>query len=168
MSTFKCKPDKVKYQDCIGTLDTIHKKTASEFNFRRNNVNDLKQRRDSLENELKVLKIQDFSDSLAFIKKRSSTKDELLKIKNDIYDIENNVSELEYYSKIDEILFDYYNDNKNNIHSAKHINDIVNNINYSEYVDYVDSSNNEDNNNQNNQNQNNQNQNNQNQKNKKA
>ena len=39
---------------------------------------------------------------------RSTLKSEIEKLVEDIYDVENNISEMDYYSKTDDILMDYY------------------------------------------------------------
>jgi len=134
MSSFKCKSDKVKHSDNVGTLHTMHEKKVTEFASRRNNISDLKIQKESLESELKDIIIQNFPDYRSFLKERLAAQEKLQKINNEIFDIENNVTELDYYCKAEDILFAYYNDNNNNNNSNLNSNKLI-------HVDYTDSTN---------------------------
>lgn len=113
MTTFRYKPDKIKYLTSINTLDTVHRKHVSEFEFRRKKISDLKSEITVIESKLSQLeKPESKSDpnTIDDIKKRSELKTRLQKINQDLFDIKNNVSELEYYSQTNDILLDYYNE----------------------------------------------------------
>jgi hypothetical protein len=111
----KPKPEKVKNGgNEIVKLDELHRKQAEGFDSRRNNLKDLVQQREELEREYFGVKMEQFKESpLLFTKRRAEIKERLTKIKDEIYDIENGVSELEYYSKINDVLIDYYTDESN-------------------------------------------------------
>ena len=113
MTTFRYKPDKIKYLTSINTLDTVHRKHVCEFESRRKKICDLRSEISAIETQLLQLeKPESTSDtnSIYDIKRRSELKTRLQKINQDIFDIENNVSELEYYSQTNDILLDYYNE----------------------------------------------------------
>ena len=111
MTTFRYKPDKIKYLTSINTLDTQHRKRVTEFESRRKRSADIKNEISKLENDLCQLENpieKGVSNSIIDIKQRSHIKTTLQKLKQDLYDIENNISELEYYSQTNDILLDYY------------------------------------------------------------
>jgi len=110
MSTFKYKPAKVKHLTNVETLDTLHRKHVGNFDVRRGSLAEMKHQLVVIRDSLERLSLDQFDDPTQYMKKRSELKDEINKINTEIYDIENNVSELEYYSKINDILFDYYHD----------------------------------------------------------
>lgn len=116
MSTFRYKPDKIKYLTSINTLDTTHRKFVSEFETRRKKLNLLKTELNTYQeqlNELEKLNLQETNENdLNNIKKRSFLKSKIKDLERDIYDIDNNVSELEYYSNTNDILLDYYADSQ--------------------------------------------------------
>src|SRR5436309_1328834 len=102
MTTFRHKPDKIKYLTSINTLDTIHRKHVHEFESKRNKTNDVKGQITKLEEQLlQFEKTSGHGDmnTVDDIKQRSNLKCAIQKLKRDLYDIENNVSELEYYSQ---------------------------------------------------------------------
>ena len=107
MSAFKLKHNRSKQSVQINTLDDVHKKMVISFQNR-------KQLLPKKEEELKTLQQQlnDLESSCKYstddIKKRADYKVEIKKLQDDIYDISNDLSELEYYSKTDEIIMDYY------------------------------------------------------------
>jgi Poxvirus Late Transcription Factor VLTF3 like. len=114
MSTFRYKPDKIKHLQTINTLDTTHRKFVSEFSNRRNKVKDLKQTLELCEEELKLLEEDNENrNNLTNIKNKSNLKSKIKQLKQEIYDIDNNVSELEYYCGTGDILLDYYTDDSN-------------------------------------------------------
>ncbi|AYV75823.1 MAG: late transcription factor VLTF3-like protein [Terrestrivirus sp.] len=122
MSAFKYKPDKIKHLSNIDTLDTIHRKHVTNFDSRRNNLTDLKNRLLHLEMSFSSINVNQFGDPTLYMKKKSSLKDEINTITGEIYDIENNVSELEYYSNIYDIALDYYYDTDlNNASNTEHV-----------------------------------------------
>ena len=114
MATFRYKPDKIKYLTSINTLDTIHRERVSEFELRRKRILDLRDQ--IVRHESDLLNMERTNDPLrgnpapGDIKQRSHLKTMIQRLKNDLYDIENNISELEYYSKTNDILLDYYHE----------------------------------------------------------
>ena len=42
------------------------------------------------------------------VKKRSDLKTEIKELEEEIYDIDNDLSEIDYYSRIEDIIMDYY------------------------------------------------------------
>lgn len=109
MSTFKLKPEKVKQITEIHTLDESHKNMMDNFQKKKrllprkkNQLVKIKKQLESLEKKPSVYYTNDD------IKLKSKLKEELQLVEEDIYDIENNISEMDYYSKIDQVLMDYY------------------------------------------------------------
>ena len=72
MSAFKYKPDKIKHLSNIDTLDTIHRKHVTNFDSRRNNLTDLKNRLSHLEASFSSINVNQFSDPMLYMKKKSS------------------------------------------------------------------------------------------------
>lgn len=113
MTTFRYKPDKIKYLTSINTLDTMHRKHVSEFESRRKEISDLKSEKSLIGLQLSQIEKPELKsdfNTINDIKKRSQLKTRLQKINQELFDIENNVSELEYYSQTNDILLDYYNE----------------------------------------------------------
>lgn len=113
MSSFKYKPDKLKYVSSISTLDEIHKKQMAEFDNKKFQIPMKKQKLEDLKKELADI---DINGDLSFdkIKKKSMIKEQIEQINDEIMDIENGFNELDYYSRTNNILFEYYdvqNDN---------------------------------------------------------
>lgn len=109
MSTFKLKPDKVRNSTEIVTLDETHRKIVSDFNRRRRLLPNMKKKLEKMKNRLEILEKKKGSTyTTEDIQEKSNLKSEISKIEEEIYDIENNLSEMEYYSKIDDVLMDYY------------------------------------------------------------
>lgn len=109
MSTFKLKPEKVKYVTEIKTLDETHRKIVGEFQRRKLMLPKKKATLQRLKNQLE--KINSKSGSAYTnddIRIRSKLKSDIKNLEDDIYDIENNISEIDYYSKTEELLMDYY------------------------------------------------------------
>lgn len=107
MSIFKLKPEKTRFITEIKTLDETHKKIIMQFKKRKNTLPRKKYKLSQLEqklNELEEKKLYSNEDIIL----KSKLRDEINELKREIYDIENNISEIEYYSKIDELLIDYY------------------------------------------------------------
>lgn len=109
MSTFKIKNDKSKHQVQINTLDETHKKIMNMFELRRVSLPKKKKKLVALTNQLDILERTDPKlYTLDAIKKKSVLKTEIKELTDEIYDIENDVSELDYYSKTEDIIMDYY------------------------------------------------------------
>lgn len=135
MSQFNYKPDKLKDRTTTRTLDGTHKSYVKTFEDSRTTIEQKKQRLHDIELELAQLNVPKTSvcrrtkknahntDSIPgaetsessddpldadSIRKRATLKGEHTKLSNEISDIEHNVSELDYYSKIDNVLLEYY------------------------------------------------------------
>lgn len=96
---FKYKPDKLKNQEKISTLDATHRDYVKTFEKTRISLTDKK---DKLQCLLKQL------DTIDDIKQKANIKNEIHQIKTEIDDVANYSTELDYYSKIDNILVKYY------------------------------------------------------------
>jgi hypothetical protein len=115
-TSFRYKPDKIKYLTNIDTLDTLHKKHVGTFNDRKNNLQNLKQELEKCQNKMNSIDLSKTENWITIMKTKSDLKTKIENLKSEINDIENDVSELEYYSITSEILVDYYsiNNDKNN------------------------------------------------------
>lgn len=110
MASFKYKPERLKYLSNVNTLDEIHKKHANDFITQKHSLPEKKEIFNKTMKELTELENKgkdnyDIND----IKQRAFLKDKLCKLEEDMFDIENGVSELDYYSKTNDILIEYYN-----------------------------------------------------------
>ena len=109
MSTFKLKSDKIKYLTKINTLDEIHNNIVSDLDKQNNLLPQKKLRLQKMELQLDKLEKKDPSKyNNMDIKIKSQLKNDIVLIKKEIDDIERSVPETEYYSKIYDILLDYY------------------------------------------------------------
>lgn len=108
MSSFKYKPEKLKYLSNISTLDEVHKKQVTEFNSRRMQIPLKKNLLRELNLELKNIENREVF-TMEDIKKRSYIKEQIEQITEDLYELENGISELDYYSRTSDILVEYYN-----------------------------------------------------------
>lgn len=106
------KPDKIRKQKSVSTLDETHKKYIEMFRKSRSSVEVKKKRlRDLTE---KMMKMSDDSTT------KSTVKMEIEALGHEINDITNYTSELNYYDKIDDILCEYYDIVNNNKDSQIH------------------------------------------------
>lgn len=123
--TFKYKPEKIKFVSKNTTLDDLHKQKLSEFEQKRNKLPKLKLLLDSYNNELNDLeKICERSYSLENNERKLFIKDEIKKIQEDIEEIDNHIYELEYFTKTNDILVEYYNIiDKDNINDSDNENE---------------------------------------------
>lgn len=122
MSTFKLKPEKVRHAADVYTLDEAHKKIAAKFNRQQLALPKKKSKLGDLQKELEMYEQKPHNTyTMEDIRKKSQLKIDIKKMEDEIYDIENNVSEMEYYSMTDDILMDYYDivdDNTNNLYDS--------------------------------------------------
>ncbi|AYV84200.1 MAG: late transcription factor VLTF3-like protein [Hyperionvirus sp.] len=113
MTTFRYKPDKIKYLTSINTLDTLHRKRVLEFESRRKRSDDIRNEISKLESDQSQMEKpmeKSETNTVIDIKQRSYIKSRIQKLKQELFDIENNISELEYYSQTNDILLDYYHE----------------------------------------------------------
>lgn len=109
MSTFKTKPDKIRHSNEIYTLDELHRKMQKKFEKRRNTVNKKKKKLEEMKVQLKEIEDRNSSSyTNDDINLRASLKTSINEYQDEIFDIENNISEMDYYSNTDELLMDYY------------------------------------------------------------
>ena len=106
---FKYKPDKLKNQEKICTLDGIHRERIKTFEQARSSLYDKKLDLQASTERLRHLNsIDQATLTDADIRLKAHLKSEISRLTNEINDISNNTSELDYYSKIDNIIFSYY------------------------------------------------------------
>ena len=109
MSAFKIKHDKTKHMVQINTLDETHKKFMTNFQNRKLLLPKKKKKVELLQSQLCELESMDASKyTTVDIRKRSELKTEIQNLQEEIFDIENDVSELDYYFKTEDIIMDYY------------------------------------------------------------
>lgn len=109
MSAFKIKHDKSKHMVQINTLDETHKKFMNGFQNRKSLLPKKKEKLELLQSQLSILeKINASKYTIIDVKRRSELKTEIQTLEEEIYDIENDVSELDYYFKTEAIIMDYY------------------------------------------------------------
>ncbi len=116
MATFRHKPDKVKYNTVVKTLDETHQQFASNFQRDRLSVPDKISKLVEMKKELELMsKTTDNKISISVnnivesIKKKSILKTNIQVLEKEIENIKNGRDEIEYYSKTSNILLDYYN-----------------------------------------------------------
>ena len=114
MSTFKYKPKKQlhkkkKDSNINTTLDMRHKEKMKYFDQRKDNIEILRENLDKYQDELKKYENINYYDcSFEDISRKSELKTLIDKTNKEIYDIENNVEEMNYYSDTVNLLCDYY------------------------------------------------------------
>ncbi len=113
MACFKYKPQKIRFRDEINTLNITHKNLANNFIQNRDNLENKKKELKNLHEQLQEYDKYTVLDVVK-IKEKSKIKKEIIKITDAIYDIENNISEINYYKNAGDLIIDYYNND--NIH----------------------------------------------------
>lgn len=117
-TNFKIKHNRAKNVIEINTLDETHKKIMTSFQNRRELLPKKKEKIQYLRNQLSRIENLDGSNyTTEDIKKRADLKIRISNLETEINDIENNLSELDYYFKTEDIIMDYYEivDNDDNI-----------------------------------------------------
>jgi hypothetical protein len=110
MTSFKQKPEKIKYLTNINTLDEVHRKQVETFESKKRNLPKKKAFLTSFEAELNTLILKSRADVNANdIKRISFLKERIEELKEEIREITNDSSEMDYYSRTHEILIEYYN-----------------------------------------------------------
>jgi len=117
---FRYKPDKSKHHEENSTLDDTHKKQIKVFEQSRKTLEQKKSQLLKSTDELNQLMILSSSQQnksndensiinvMDMVSKKSKLRSEIEKLTREIGDIASGASELEYYSKIDDILLTYY------------------------------------------------------------
>ena len=109
MSTFQQKPDKIRHVSNTKTLDSMHRKTIDDFQKKKDRLPKKKLKLEKMKNQLSVLEKKDAGTyNTDDIKLRSQLKSTIKEYQAEIYDVENNITETDYYSKTEEYLMDYY------------------------------------------------------------
>ena len=110
MSTLiKLKPSKNRYEPNIKTLDELHEKAVKNFQKKKKSLPRKKTALKRIQNKLNVLENKDpIMLTTNDIQLRATYKTDIETLMTEIHDIENDISEIDYYTKIDEILMDYY------------------------------------------------------------
>ena len=108
MSSFKYKSNRVKYRSDVKTLDEIHNEQMNTFKDDRNSLPKLKRKLKNLEKKKELLDNDVKLYSIDEIKDRAVLKDEITDIKNKIRRITTNEDELEYMTKVYDVIFNYY------------------------------------------------------------
>jgi hypothetical protein len=105
---FNVRKEKVKFLDEFTTLDIAHKKVAKKFKSKRKKLPELKSSLDRVNHELNI--INNFNRPLNSNEqiKRCSLLQEKQTLIDDIFAIENNIDEINYYDLVDEPLLQYY------------------------------------------------------------
>ena len=106
----KTKPKKERNHSSIETVDTTHKKFILKFKKRKEELPKTKDKLKKLEkklNDINNMKKDLYTHDI--ISKRAQLKVDIEFYKKEIYDIENNISELNYYSNTEDLLSEYYN-----------------------------------------------------------
>lgn len=112
---FKYKPDKLKNQKEIITLDETHKAYVKKFENNKNNLSDKKQQLIILNKKLQDFNLRNQATlTMEDIKHKTHLKEDIDSLNKSIYDIEHHKLELEYYSKTNDILLKYYDIIDNN------------------------------------------------------
>lgn len=115
MSLFNIKPDKNKLYSKSFTLDEMHKNKMNHFVQKKNQLPQLKSKLFNITNKLNSLENKKPTNlTNNDIKLKAEYKSLIKSLNDEIYDIENNINEIDYLSKISDIIVDYYDIVENN------------------------------------------------------
>jgi len=111
MSNFKIKHDKTTNDSHVNTLDETHKNLMKTFETKKNSLPNKKNEVLELKKQLELygnakLCVNIEIDKLPKLK--SELKSKIKSLESEIYDIENDDAEFDYYYKINETIMDYY------------------------------------------------------------
>jgi hypothetical protein len=108
-TTFKYKPNKVKYLTNIKTVDELHKERIDYFDKQNNDLPEKKLKLINLKKQLNIYENMPANKITPhIIKRRSLLNDAIVLLEHEIEYIENNVGEMEYYLTSGPVLIDYY------------------------------------------------------------
>lgn len=114
MTTFNLKKNKSRHLTEIKTLDEFHKESIMNFTKQKESLPSKKNMLQYLTSQLEEIEKSDFSNySIDDIKNRATIKNDINKLQEEIYNIEHNLDETEYYSKTINIINDYYDKETN-------------------------------------------------------
>lgn len=107
--TFRYKPDRLKYRTAISTLDETHHKYMTIFDTNKKSLPGKQRKLQTFKIQLdKLNKKNGYDLTDEDIEKKTNLRYEITKLTDEIYDISNFSSELDYYSKTTQILLEYY------------------------------------------------------------
>lgn len=123
----RVKPEKSKTHTQSCTLDEIHQRQMNTFKKMRESVDDKKRILNSKINELNKIENKDCKKLTQHdISKKMELKDIIFKLKKEISEISSGELELEYFSKTDTLLMEYYNMLENTGHvEIKNIEEMI-------------------------------------------
>lgn len=109
MSKFRIRPDKTRHTVDTQTLDETHRGIIAKFQRQQKLLPKKKEKIETLKTELYELDQRNgASYTNQDIHRKAEIKDQIRTIEEEVYDIENHISETEYFSKVSDILSDYY------------------------------------------------------------
>lgn len=119
-SSFKYKPNKVKYLQSVNTLDRDHKLYMETYEKELNSVGTKRKELEKLNKELdKINKISKTDITNIDLKKKIIIKEKIKKINEHINNVENDTDILNYFSNQHDILFEYYGNEGNELNKQK-------------------------------------------------
>jgi hypothetical protein len=112
MSNFKIKHDKTSGDTHVNTLDESHTQLMKSFEVKKNGLPSKKSELNSYKQKLTLYEnprlLGDISEIENLPKLKSELKTKIKLLENEIYDIENDESEFDYYYKTNNTIMDYY------------------------------------------------------------
>lgn len=106
---FRYKPDRLKYRTTISTLDETHHKYMTNFENNKRMLPSKLKKASLLKSQLDKLNNKNSCDITADdIQRKTELRDQINKLNEEIDDITNHSSELDYYSQTTQILLEYY------------------------------------------------------------
>jgi hypothetical protein len=110
MASLKYKPEKLKYLSNVNTLDEVHRKHALSFTSKKQTLAEKRMQVNKYLTELEMLEKKGKEHfSVVDIKQKSYLREQIAILEEEIFDVDNGISELEYYSQTNDILTEYYN-----------------------------------------------------------
>ena len=133
MSTFKLKSEKKKCLTHVQTLDRTHKNYETNFLSEQTSLPKKKKTLSHTKKLLQAIENKKKEDYTTYdVQQRSHLKSKVEALTKEIYEIENNVNELEYYAMTSDLLMEYYD-------TIEHYD--TNDIDNNEYEEYDTSTN---------------------------
>jgi hypothetical protein len=109
---YRYKPDKHKFKENITTIDELHRTRLSKFKQNKIDIpkkmTELRNLKEELANLQENKKNIPINHDIEYLKHLNKTKKRISLLEEDINNISNNNDELEYYSKIGDVIYDYY------------------------------------------------------------
>jgi hypothetical protein len=109
---YKPKPEKHKYRINSKTIDEVHKEYLDQFKKNQEAIPEKQKKISKLEKELTDLEKNNdgkpINLDIELLKKRSFLKKSIVALKNEIDKINNCCIQMDYYSKVGDIVYEYY------------------------------------------------------------